>query len=41
MQFHLYDSIVREVHLYDLKHFSIEQTLSIKLIQSEGYWNCE
>lgn len=35
------DSIVRSFHLHDLKHFSIEQRVTISLIQREGLWTCE
>ncbi|KAF5656552.1 hypothetical protein FHETE_10952 [Fusarium heterosporum] len=32
------DSIVRTFSLYDLKHFAIEQQVTIKLLQLQGYW---
>lgn len=35
------DSIVRSFHLHDLKHFSVEQRVTISLIQREGLWTCE
>lgn len=31
-------SIVRKFHLHDLKHFSIEQTVTIKLLQGSEHW---
>ncbi|KAM0237415.1 hypothetical protein ACHAP5_009045 [Fusarium lateritium] len=32
------DSMVRMFAAYDLKHFAIEQQVSIKLVQSQGHW---
>jgi hypothetical protein len=32
------DSMVRSFSAYDLKHFAIEQQVTIKLVQSQGYW---
>lgn len=32
------DSVVRDFYLHDLKHFSIEQTLTINLIPRDGFW---
>jgi hypothetical protein len=32
------DSIVRTFAVYDLKHFAIEQQVTIKLVQSQGHW---
>ncbi|KAI1448212.1 hypothetical protein F5Y02DRAFT_414944 [Annulohypoxylon stygium] len=32
------DSIVRSFYLYDLKHFSVEQILTIRLLQNDRYW---
>ncbi|KAM0290455.1 hypothetical protein ACHAO9_004812 [Fusarium lateritium] len=32
------DSMVRTFVAYDLKHFAIEQQVSIKLVQSQGHW---
>ena len=35
------DSIVRNFHLHDLHHFSVEQIVSIKLLENEKFWACE
>lgn len=35
------DSIVRNFYLHDLKHYSIEQMITIKLLQFDGFWTCE
>jgi hypothetical protein len=35
------DSLVRTFFVHDIKHFSITQQVTIKLINREGYWTSE
>lgn len=37
----LSDSIVRSFHVFDLKHFSIDQLVSIKLVENDRHWTRE